>query len=250
MRILCFISHQKKPAANAAEIHLLKGRYLMKGLILKDLFVLQRQTKFYLLIVALLVVVSLFNPSMQVFVGMYFVLFGMMLPITAMAYDERAGWDKYALTMPVTRKKLVVGKYLLGVLLLAAAVMITALLKGIYGAVAGYNAADFPQAFMMISLSMLLGSVFLSVLLPVMFKVGTEKGRIVMILMILIPVGAVILLQKTKILSIDEETIESVVNSVYAWNPALLCLAVIAVCALLLVISAAISCLIAKRKEY
>lgn len=226
-----------------------KGRFLMKGLLLKDLFVLQRQAKFYLLIVAALVVVSFFNPTMQVFVAMYFVLFGMMLPITAMAYDERSGWDKLALAMPVTRKKLVVGKYLLGGLLLVGAIAVTALLKGIYGVVIGWDAA-IPQAVMMVTIGMLLGSVFLSVLLPVMFKVGTEKGRLVMMFMILIPIGVGILLGKTKLVNIDEGAIGEAVNGLFAWTPALVFLAALAVCALLLFVSACISCLIAKRKEY
>lgn len=222
----------------------------MKGLILKDLFVLQRQMKFYLLIVAVLVVVSLFNPSMQVFVGVYFVIFGMMLPITAMAYDERAGWDKLALTMPVTRKKLIAGKYLLGVLLLFSAIAVNALLNCIYGAAAGWSTGDFHQFITVVTVATLLGSVFLAVLLPVMFKVGTEKGRIVLLLMVFIPVGVIVLLQKTNLVNIDEDAIGAFVEQALTWNPALIYLMALIVCAVLLLASAAVSCLIAKKKEY
>ena len=43
-----------------------------------------------------------------------------MLILTSMGYDEAAGFDKYALTLPVNREDLVRTKYLLLLLLLAA----------------------------------------------------------------------------------------------------------------------------------
>ncbi len=88
----------------------------MKGLILKDLLNLRKQARIILLFVGFYFVLGMINQSGDSFGGVVALLFA-MLAVTAMAYDERAGWDKYALTMPVSRRDLVVSKYLLGVLL-------------------------------------------------------------------------------------------------------------------------------------
>ena len=37
-----------------------------------------------------------------------------MMPVTAFSFDEKAKWDKYALSMPVSRRDLVLSKYIFG----------------------------------------------------------------------------------------------------------------------------------------
>ena len=56
----------------------------------------------------------------------------MMLMFTAMSYDEMANFDKYALTLPVTRADLVRTKYVLLVLLFGAGMLVGLLGEGIF----------------------------------------------------------------------------------------------------------------------
>lgn len=224
----------------------------MKGLILKDLLVLRKTALLYLIIEIVLLSASLFNPSMQLFSTLYFIILAMMLPVTALAYDERAGWEKYALSMPVTRKKLVAGKYLLGLILLGISLLLMVIfIIFLYPWLSVYS-VNYTESVLMLVLAVAIGCLFLSVLMPIMIKLGTEKGRIVMMLMIMVPVGAVLILSKTGVLSnirIDSnEGIERL--SFILDNFWLTLLITAAACALMLAISLWISFAVVKRKEY
>lgn len=224
----------------------------MKGLILKDFFVLKKTMLLYLMIELVLLTAAIFNPSMMTFAVLYFLILSVMLPITALAYDERAGWEKYALSMPVTRKELILGKYLLGLILLAVSILLNLIFVGGYGLMTNFSSYGLNDFALLISASAAAGCLFLSVLMPIMFRFGTEKGRIVMVLMILIPVGATLILSKTGVLdSIAEQgsAAEQVLNLIQN-NLALGIGAVLVFCALMLAISLWISFAVVKRKEY
>ena len=224
----------------------------MKGLILKDLFVLRKIAVLYLVIEGVLLAASLFNPAMQMFAILYFLIVAMMLPITALAYDERAGWEKYALTMPVTRKKLVASKYLLGLILLGTSLVLMILfIIFAYEFLATYSVNYIETTFRLV-LAAVVGCLFLSVLMPIMLKLGTEKGRIVMMLMIFIPVGAVLILSKTGALdsfALDSNDVFAKIELILNNIPLFLLLAA-AACLLMLGISLWISFMIVKHKEY
>ena len=224
----------------------------MKGLILKDLFVLRKIAVLYLVIEGVLLAASLFNPAMQMFAILYFLILAMMLPITALAYDERAGWEKYALTMPVTRKKLVASKYLLGLILLGTSLVLMILfIIFAYEFLATYSVNYIETTFRLV-LAVVVGCLFLSVLMPIMLKLGTEKGRIVMMLMIFIPVGAVLILSKTGVLdsfALDSNDVFAKIELILNNIPLFLLLAA-AACLLMLGISLWISFMIVKHKEY
>lgn len=89
----------------------------MKGLLLKDIYNMRKVGKQYLLILLFFTCYCFFlkNPS---FFPMMTVMSFSMLVLTTMGYDEAAGFDKYALTLPLNREDLVRAKYLLLVLLL------------------------------------------------------------------------------------------------------------------------------------
>lgn len=95
----------------------------MKGLILKDLLNLKAQYKVFVVMILFFVVFALMGDSHDT-LGVILTMITIMLPITALAYDERSQWDKYALTMPVSRRDLVLSKYLLGLLLAGASLIV------------------------------------------------------------------------------------------------------------------------------
>lgn len=202
----------------------------MMSLVYKDLMNLKQQGRIYLLIVAVWVVVAGMerNPS---FLGGVLSVWSVLIAITAYAYDEKAGWDKYALTMPVGKKELILSKYVLAVLILGCGM---ALFLG-FNAVLGTEEKEF---FELICIFLALGLLAIDVILPLIFRFGVEKGRVILILVFLIPsaiglIGAGIPISVNNILSSEAFGILSAAAG-----------------ALLLPVSAAISFAVYCRKEF
>ena len=84
----------------------------MKGLLLKDLYVLKDSLKVYLIIFLLYGYMGIVEGEIGLMYAMVFIT-SVVLPITSVSYDERCGWDRLANTMPVSRKQIVYSKYLL-----------------------------------------------------------------------------------------------------------------------------------------
>ena len=78
----------------------------------------------YLIILLVFHAASTMNTSQWFFLFYPCLLCG-MIPVTLLAYDERSHWDQYALTLPVSRKEIVTGKYLIGI----AAIVISRILS-------------------------------------------------------------------------------------------------------------------------
>ena len=161
----------------------------MKGLIMKDLLNLRKQARIILLFVGFYFALGVINQNGDSFGGVVALLFA-MLAVTALAYDERAGWDKYALTMPVSRDDLVISKYALGVLLSLFGFMINVIFQLVFVKAALVDG-------LLISLALFgLGLFFLALMLPINFKWGVEKGRILMMIVLFGPTILITLLPR------------------------------------------------------
>lgn len=175
----------------------------MKGLIIKDLVNLKAQARVMLLLVVFQFVVALSIDNTAILGGIIAIL-AVMLPITAMAYDEKASWDRYALSMPLTRKDLVLSKYYLGTGFAIVAFVFNFVLNVILGFVALDEIWILCTALLGASL------LFMSLVLPVMFKYGVEKGRIVMMILIFSPTAFIMLIQKVNIAPPSQAFIEKI----------------------------------------
>ena len=164
----------------------------MRGLLIKDIINMKAQTKVLILLIVFqfFVAISIENTSM---LGGIIAIMAAMLPITAMAYDEKAKWDRYALTMPITRRDLVLSKYILGIGFSVIAFIFNILLNVILG----YYPTK--EIFILSAAFLGAGLLFLTLVMPVMFKYGVEKGRIVMMIMIFSPTAVAVLLQKVNL---------------------------------------------------
>ena len=87
----------------------------MKALIQKDFYVIWKQMRIFVVIILLL---SIMNSAFNI---VFLVVWCSMLPYTAMAYDERSHWNQLAAMMPYSRRDVVLSKYVLGWLCMAAA---------------------------------------------------------------------------------------------------------------------------------
>lgn len=156
----------------------------MIGLLKKDLYVAGRSRR---LLLVLALVFSMV-PSLGAFGSTYAMMMAVMMPLNSIAYDERCKWDRYAAMMPYRTGQLVWSKYLLSylyTLLGGGIIVLGAFLRGVTT-----GAADWKETAEM---SVMLASVMLFITalgLPLLYRFGSEKGRLAMILCMGIGVGA------------------------------------------------------------
>ena len=77
----------------------------MKALLLKDWYVLRKQVWSYLLIVLVWGLI----PSLTL--NLLAVVYGAMIPYTAMAYDQRSRWDRFTRMLPYSDRTVVLSRY-------------------------------------------------------------------------------------------------------------------------------------------
>ncbi len=100
----------------------------MKGLILKDLYLLKGLGKQFGLVFGFLFLWSIMMKSFS-FMILYCVIMCGSIVMSTMSYDESVSFNRFALTMPVNIKMLVRAKYVLILLILLAVSGIGALLN-------------------------------------------------------------------------------------------------------------------------
>ena len=86
----------------------------MKGLIIKDIFNLKKGITTTLIMILFYGIFSYNTGNMSMLIGMT-VFIMTSLSISSMSYDDMAKWDGYALSMPITRKNIVLSKYILSI---------------------------------------------------------------------------------------------------------------------------------------
>lgn len=162
----------------------------MKGLLVKDFLNLKSTFKRLIPIMALWMIIFLPNGN-STFFGVVIMMMTMMV-VTTISYDDLAKWDSYALTMPVSRKEVVTGKYVV-MLLLDGMGVIMALIIGLIGVLILKN-SSWSEMMAVLVIIASIGLIAGSTMLPLIYHFGTEKARIIIILVAMVPTGLVLLL--------------------------------------------------------
>lgn len=153
----------------------------MKGLLLKDWYVMKKYCRSYVVIAVVFIAVSLVSDE-NMFFMFYPCLLCSMIPINLLGYDERSRWMQYSGSLPYTKAQFVCAKYLIG--LIAQIVMITVIgiAQGIKMSAGGnFSLNDF---IVLMSIVLITSTFASSMTLPFIFKWGVEKGRIAYYVMI------------------------------------------------------------------
>ena len=143
----------------------------MRGLLIKDLSVLTRQMRIFLLMIVFFAVLP--NSNMVFFA----VIYAAMMPYSTLAYDERSKWDQIANVMPYSKKEIVLSKYMLGWCFVAGTFLIAMAAETVeslfhIGSVSLTGAA----------LAVCVAVIMMDLTLPPMFRLGVERGRMFFIL--------------------------------------------------------------------
>ena len=101
----------------------------MKALLLKDFYVMWKQTR------VLLLLILVFSCLPGAFYPTFAVVYAAILPYTAMAYDERSKWGQLAAMLPYADREIVLSKYCFGYLAIAVAAGISLVLQTVLTAV-------------------------------------------------------------------------------------------------------------------
>lgn len=158
----------------------------MKGLLIKDLLNLKKNFSTVIIIIALYFLFAFKSGDPSILTGMIVFLLATM-SITSMAYDDLAKWDKFALAMPISRKKIVYSKYILSVLLSLVGVVLSTAIGYVVILLKGKMSI---QDFLLASYIIFgVAIIFSCIILPLVFKFGVEKSRLMMMAVFIIPVA-------------------------------------------------------------
>ena len=161
---------------------------IYKGLIYKDLFLLKEAFP----IVALAVLFLLFTIILG-FSGGFLALcimlmvFAVKVVESTLIYDETDGWDSFVLTAPVSRKEIVRSKYLLQILFLAGAFLVSAVILMLISLIPMFSGEEW--LFLMLFVGFCYALVYGAVVIPIYLKFGQHTSRYVAFAILVVVAG-------------------------------------------------------------
>lgn len=155
----------------------------MMGLVLTDIYAMKKNLTLTAVMAVLYMAIGIVTGGSVELVA-FFIFFAAMQIISAFAYSERAKMDIFANTLPILRKDVVFGKYVLTAIFLVTATLIGALSLLICDLVYSNVQAEDYASLLIVAL---IGLLFLTIVIPLMFKYGSEKARYIIVALYLIP---------------------------------------------------------------
>lgn len=183
----------------------------MKGLIIKDLLSLKAYAGVLAAIVVFYFAVGFASDNVSFAIGII-QIYTTILVLNTFSYDSYVKWDKYGLSLPVTRKNMVASKYVLSIILLIIGVLFSSLFVTVTFLLKRNNVASeyLLESFFTIGGTVFAAVAFIAILLPIVYRYGVEKSRICMMLIFAIPMGILLVLKKIGISSPPIEVIKGI----------------------------------------
>ena len=211
----------------------------MNGLLKKEFFVLRKQLRTWTMLFVLYAAIAVTGVWGPYILTTLVTVMTLMTPLSAFGYDQSTGWETFVATLPGGREKAVGARYLFCLLVdLAAAALALGLtlLLGLLGLadVALDEAAASTLSCAAVALLMI------AVALPLCYKLGVEKARVVYMAVFLAAFGgglALVNLLSGRI-------------ALPAWLGYALLAAVVPVLAVVMYLSYRTSVSILRKKEY
>ena len=163
----------------------------MTGLVKKDLYLSLSMLKSYVLVAAVFAALTLTGIYDISFFVTYLSVMCIMIPVNLFAYDEQARWDKYAAALPSGRAGVVKARYLFTILICLGSLLFALLLQLIVALFTGARGQARTDLLLSGLLPTAYGCFMNAVLLPLLFKFGSQKGRIYLLLALGVGVGVI-----------------------------------------------------------
>ena len=153
----------------------------MKGLVIKDLYLIKGYCKYLFLVEAAFLAASFFGDNASFFLAYIAVMAG-TVPMALLSYDEAEKWNNYAEGLPVTRAQMVSGKYIIAAVVCFAASILITVVTAIQQTMT--ESLDILNIVTVFSIMLSIGLMSSSIVLPFVYKFGVNKGRIVYFIVI------------------------------------------------------------------
>lgn len=163
----------------------------MKALIKKDLFMIKNNYKSFLIALIIYVFYAMEFKTNLVF---FLPFMGLMSCISTLSYDDYNNFHTYAISFPKGKLGIVKSKYITVILVVLILSILGLLADFIVGNIIGNY--EFMTSFEEIYVIFFVMLLMAAIMYPLLFKYGTEKGRIVLLLTGFIIAGLGILLSK------------------------------------------------------
>lgn len=190
---------------------------IIKGLIIKDILQLKsyKRTLIIFIVIFTLTSISQESNTMAILIIMLTLGFG-MFSMASFNYDEFNKADRYILTLPLTKKEVVLSKYIL--------VIFSTILGSIIGVVLGlilssmfYKQLPDIKELISVGLGGILGiGIVEGIQIPCVYKWGAEKGRIQMFIitaLVALLVGGVIYIGENTNIQLSTNNILNILST-------------------------------------
>lgn len=158
----------------------------MIGLIKKDLLFVKGISRLVLIFLLFLFIVIFAQDGFNFYYILPCIVF--LVHFSTFSYDEFNNWDAYAISFPVKRKDIVKAKYLSGIIMMLLAFLVTVV---ILIGISIFKDMPIVDAIKSIVTTISIILVFESLMLPFVYKFGSEKGRIISIVGLFLVVALV-----------------------------------------------------------
>ncbi len=179
----------------------------MYGLIKKDFLMIKQNLKILMFVFIVFIGTSIINESDMTFMLPFMTV---MISISTFSYDNYNKWDAYAITLPNGRKNVVRAKYISTL----AFVIMSFIISFISLLIMQKCVDNINLDIALVELVGCLFAVFLimSIMFPIMYKYGIEKGRIVLFLLSFGVTGIAVLIFKNIHINISSNVIDFLNN--------------------------------------
>ena len=159
----------------------------MSGLLLKEFYLARKYCRIHLVMTVLFLGLAMFGSSENLFLLVYPCALASFIPVTLLSYDTQSKWDVYFDTLPTSRAQYVSAKYLIGLILGELVLALTAVTQLL--AIRLNGEIGLRQLLPLLCGLQVIALVPPALCLPLIFKLGVEKGRVWFLVMIAVTFG-------------------------------------------------------------
>ena len=163
----------------------------MRSLILKDLYNIGHNAKSMLFMLGVLAVVLIPTSGASAYIIVSAILCSMMI-VTTFTFDDNSSWLRYAIIMPVSKKDIVVGKYIMLVIFCVIGSLfglVVSLIAGLAMRKITFNLAGIVELLLLTLVALVISLISGSMSIPLVFKFGAERARVLLVISILVPLA-------------------------------------------------------------
>lgn len=160
----------------------------MKSLVLKDLFNIGHNAKSMFFMLLFFACITIPQGGVEACIVASGILCSMMV-ITTFSFDDQSKWTKYAMIMPVSKKNYVISKFVVLAIFSLIGVLIGTIL-GTIGGLLMHKISSISSLFTSLgaaAVGFVIAEVLGSVSIPLLFKFGAEKARMMTLIAFVVP---------------------------------------------------------------